>query len=490
MSRVPKNIQSVVRSQLARDMAFCFIYQNSKFVDVGPRRYRIKPSSSVLDPTFSVDFDSETGQQGGNHGGTSNDSYWEIETGGRGILSNLPDSSYFVWVSGVNSGNDAATGSTTYCERPSGTPIWKFTTHGDSVGEDTPCFIHRDNSGTLTRVHSTTSIEDNALHLVGFTKKGTSLRYFVDGKFTNAVTLSGNDVLDKDDPSIGIDLDSASNSVVSGMMFSHYGWARAITDDEARSLYDQKTRWDLFKKDSIIAISTGAASAQITADIDEAGDTTAAAMAVIVGITANTAEEGDTTTAAISALSSSAITANIAEAGDTTSAAMAPVIGINANISEAGDTTTATLATIVSINANVNEDGDTTAAAISTSVAPAEITANVNEAGDTTSAPMAVIVSINANVNEDGDTTAAAISTGIAPAQITANIAEDGDTTAAQIATIVSINANVSELGDTTVAEISTGGELIAANAEINIFPAYSGRSAISPAYVSKVDIS
>ena len=103
---------------------------------------------------------------------------------------------------------------------------------------------------------------------------------------------------------------------------------------------------------------------------------------------------------------------------------------------------------------------------------------------------MAVIVSINANVNEDGDTTAAAISTGIAPAQITANIDELGDTTSAPMATIISINANVNELGDTTAAEISTGGELIAANAEINIFPAYSGRSAISPAYASKVDIS
>lgn len=220
---------------------------------------------------------------------------------------------------------------------------------------------------------------------------------------------------------------------------------------------------------TILIQEDAASGSAITADIDEAGDTTAAAMATIVSITANTAEEGDTTTAAISALSSSAITANVAEEGDTTSAAIAPIVGINANVSEAGDTTTATLATIVSINANVNELGDTTTAAISTSVAPAEITANVLELGDTT---------------------AAAISTGIAPAQITANIDELGDTTAAQIATIVSINANISELGDTTVAAISTGGELIAANAEINIFPAYSGRSSISPAYASKVDIS
>ena len=221
---------------------------------------------------------------------------------------------------------------------------------------------------------------------------------------------------------------------------------------------------------TVLAQEDAASGSAITADIDEAGDTTAAPMAVIISITASTAEEGDTTTAAIS---------TVVDAAE-----------ITANVNEAGDTTTATLATIVSINANVNEDGDTTTAAISTSVAPAEITANVNEAGDTTSAPMAVIVSINANVNELGDTTAAAISTGIAPAQITANIDELGDTTSAPMATIISINANVNELGDTTAAEISTGGELIAANAEINIFPAYSGRSAISPAYASKVDIS
>jgi hypothetical protein len=192
------------------------------------------------------------------------------------------------------------------------------------------------------------------------------------------------------------------------------------------------------------AFQEAASGASITANIDEDGDTTSAAMATIVSISANITEAGDTTSAAISALSDSSITANIAEEGDTTTAAMATVVSISANVNELGDATTATLATIVSITANVDELGDTTSAAISTSIAPAQITANINELGDTT---------------------------------------------AASIATIVSINANINELGDTTAAAISTGGVLLAANAEIDIFPAYSGRSAISPAYAGKVDI-
>ena len=250
---IPKNIQRVVSSSLTREMAFCFIYQNSKFRDVGPRRYKLKAGSKVINANFKVLYDAETGQQGGDHGPDAEDNYWEIETGGRGILSNLADSSYFVWVSNVTSSDDALNGDVTYCERPSSTPIWKFTTHGDSVGESTPSFIHRDNSSTLTRVHCTTSIEDGGTHLVGFTKKGTTLRYFVDGVFTNEITISGNDTLTTDDPSIGVDLTEVSSTGLNEYMFSHYGWARALSDLEARSLYDLKTRWDMFSKPNLIA---------------------------------------------------------------------------------------------------------------------------------------------------------------------------------------------------------------------------------------------
>lgn len=249
MSKAPKDVQSVVRSQITQDMAFCFIYQNSKFVDVGPRRYRIKPGSKNLHANFRIISESGTGLQGADHGPNSENNYWEIETNNQGILSNLADSSYFVWISNVTSSDDAPNGDTTYSERPSSTPIWKFTTHGDSVDEGTPCFIHRDNSSNLTRVHCNTSLEDSEMHLVGFTKKGTALRYFVDGKFTNSVTLNGNDTLDTDDPCIGADLTGVSTTGVNELMYSHYGWARALSDDEAKGLYNPKTRWDMFPKE-------------------------------------------------------------------------------------------------------------------------------------------------------------------------------------------------------------------------------------------------
>ena len=253
MSQAPKNIQSVSNNPLTRDMAFCFIYQNSKFIDVGPRRYRIKPASKVLHANFRIISESGTGLQGADHGPNSEDNYWEIETNNQGILSNLADCSYFVWVSNVTSSDDAPNGDTTYCERPSGTPIWKFTTHGDSVDEGTPSFVHRDNSSNLTRVHCTTSIEDGGMHLVGFTKKGTALRYFVDGKFTNSATLNGNDTLTTDDPCIGADLTGVSTTGVNELMYSHYAWARALSDEEAHRIYDPTSRWDIFPKDRPIA---------------------------------------------------------------------------------------------------------------------------------------------------------------------------------------------------------------------------------------------
>lgn len=158
---------------------------------------------------------------------------------------------------------------------------------------------------------------------------------------------------------------------------------------------------------------------------------------------------------------------------------------ITANVAEAGDTTDATLEVTVSVSANVTEAGDTASAALATIVS---ITANLSEAGDTTSAALNNIVSINANQTEAGDTTTAALSV-VGVSQITANVAEAGDTTTATLATIVSITANVAEAGDSTAAAISTGAALIAATADIGIFPAYSGQSGITPAYIGKVDI-
>lgn len=253
ISKAPKNIQRVQNIKLAREMAFCFMYQNSKFVDVGPRRYRIKPGSRVIDANYKTVIESTTGLEGADHGPNSEDNYWEIETNGQGILSNLANCSYFVWISGATSSDDAPNGDTTYAERPGSTPIWKFTTHGDSVGESTPAFIHRDNSSSLTRVHCTTSIEDGEMHLLGFTKSGTALRYFVDGQFTNAATLNGNDTLTTADPSIGVDPTGISTTGVNELMYGHYGWVRTLSDLEAFQIYDKKTRWDLFQEQIILS---------------------------------------------------------------------------------------------------------------------------------------------------------------------------------------------------------------------------------------------
>jgi len=185
------------------------------------------------------------------------------------------------------------------------------------------------------------------------------------------------------------------------------------------------------------------------------------------------------------AASGSTITADVDEAGDTTSAALEVTVSVSASVAEAGDATTAALNNIVSINANVAEAGDATTAALATIVS---ITANQAEAGDTTTATLNNIVSISANVAEAGDTTAASLTVG-GLSQITANVNEAGDTTSATLNNIVSITANVAEAGDSTAAAISTGAALIAATAEIDIFPAYGGQSNIIPAYTAMVDI-
>jgi len=228
-----------------------------------------------------------------------------------------------------------------------------------------------------------------------------------------------------------------------------------------------------------------ASGSTITANVAEAGDTTTAALEVAVIVTANQAEAGDSTAAAITVGGLSQITANTTEVGDSATADLNNIVGIAANQNEAGDSTSATISNIVSITANQAEAGDTTSAALDVAVS---ITASQNEAGDTTNANLNNIVSISANVAEAGDTTAASLIIG-GLSQITANINEAGDTTTAALNNIVSITANVAEAGDTTAATVSTGGALVAATAEIDIFPAYEGQSSIIPAYTAMANI-
>lgn len=236
---------------------------------------------------------------------------------------------------------------------------------------------------------------------------------------------------------------------------------------------------------TVLIQAEAAAGNTITADVDEAGDTTSAALEVVVSVSADVTEAGDTTAATLENIVS--ISADVAEDGDATTAALDNIVSISANVAEAGDTTAATLDNIVSISANVAEAGDVTAASITVGDVPAQITANVAEAGDTAAAALNNIVSITANQNEAGDTTAASINV-VGVAQITANINEAGDVTAATLNNIVSITANQLEAGDATAASILSG-QLVAANAKVDIFPAFAAKSDINPAYLAKVDI-
>ena len=193
------------------------------------------------------------------------------------------------------------------------------------------------------------------------------------------------------------------------------------------------------------------------------------------------------TTIAITPVSSGAeISADINEAGDTTSASIGGVAGISAGVIEVGDTTAAAIDSVSSVNASVQEDGDATLAAISSIVVPvSNVGANVQEAGDSTAAQLESVASIGASIAEDGDTTLAEFR-GVSG--IAAIVLESGDVTGASLIVVAKISANVLEQGDLTQALFS-GKKLISAIALVDIFAAYGSGSDVFAAYGARINI-
>lgn len=191
---------------------------------------------------------------------------------------------------------------------------------------------------------------------------------------------------------------------------------------------------------------------QISASQAETGDTSAATLEALVQLSAALSEAGDTTAAAIIAELTSSITASQTENGDATAAVLNVLSQISANQSEIGDSTSATLDVLINLTAALAEAGDTTAASILT-VATASIVASQAEGGDSTTAALNALIQIQAAQSEAGDAAAAALNV---LAQIVASQAEAGDTTAAQLQVLINITASIAETGDTTAASLLT----------------------------------
>jgi hypothetical protein len=234
-------------------MCFCLPYAINGFLgDIGPRRYPVVGGlPSTWDGTaVSYSYDSYFG---GGYQFTASNEYYQLDTGGLGILATLTNSSYFLWVSGCTSGTRDGNGNISYSERPDSTSIWKFYTHGNQSPFDKFGIVHRDNGSVLTSQttsDSNTDIEDGGLHMVGITKSGQSCRLFKDGVFTNAFSLAGDDDLTVGDPYIGWDLNDTvtTNTRFRDKMHMQTAWGRTLSDEEVMLLWQPATRFDFLRE--------------------------------------------------------------------------------------------------------------------------------------------------------------------------------------------------------------------------------------------------
>ena len=239
-----------LREEISRDLAFCLpFYAESGLYDIGPRRYQYNTLGTDMGATiprpsryfnkFEVPFSLSTPAD-----------HFELNTGGNGILATLADCSLFVWMSGATASTRSVGGAAIYSERPDATSIWKLvaqpTSAQGTIGVNEFGLVHRDSSSTLTFASADVSIEDGGLHIIGFTKQGTSVQFYMDGIPQAQVTLNGTDTLTTDDPIIGFDdQDTGDNTELGVPLHFIAGWSRTLCAEEVFALWSPETRWDM-----------------------------------------------------------------------------------------------------------------------------------------------------------------------------------------------------------------------------------------------------
>lgn len=129
-----------------------------------------------------------------------------------------------------------SSGDAIYCERSSGTPIWKY----DIVnGTTTHRFIHRDNANNLTSIIRGV-VADGDWHIVGFTKAGTTIQMYIDGIPDGApATLNGGDTLTVTSSAIGAD-NFDSTSRLNGEIGFVILYNRALNARQVKELYERQ----------------------------------------------------------------------------------------------------------------------------------------------------------------------------------------------------------------------------------------------------------
>lgn len=212
---------------------------------------------------------------------------------------------------------------------------------------------------------------------------------------------------------------------------------------------------------------------QLVADQGEGGDETAATLESFRQLTGSQAEGGDSTLAELQVLLELIVAQE--EAGDSTAADLQGLVQLAASQAEAGDTTTATLQTLAQITASQTESGDITAASLQVL---AQVLADQAEGGDTTAALLAGLIQVAASQTESGDTASAALETVV---QIVTAQGEDGDSSAASLQVAVALQAALAELGDETAASLEVLVQVAASQDESGDIQAAAVQTTLDP---------
>lgn len=149
-------------------------------------------------------------------------------------LGTLANSSILAGIKTTNGRSGGAAGLAIYCERAAaGNDIWKLEMSNSANNQKTR-LTHRNDAGTLTQVQASTAINDGKPHVVGISKAGTAVRYFLDGVLNGTATLNGNDTMTNTGVESRIASDIASTAATWADWIGFVAlFNRTITDSEA-----------------------------------------------------------------------------------------------------------------------------------------------------------------------------------------------------------------------------------------------------------------